>query len=197
MTAPARSCPGGVEIFVLVGIILLLLPRFGLAHTLGVSTAEFLVQPDGRVEARFVFASGEPLGAAGDLGDLVRNGVDIAADGARCSGVFRGAEPTETDGLSLSASYACPDDAARVEVTLYYLSALPPGHREVARIVAGAATVEAVLTGDHRALGLRLPEPSDDRRIARRRVRQVIAGAAVLSVIALALLAWAARNRPA
>jgi hypothetical protein len=197
MTAPPGLCPGVREICVLVGMALLLLPRFGLAHTLGLSTAEFQVQPDGRVEARFVFASGEPPGASGDLGELVCDGVDVAADGVRCAGVFRSPEPTETDGVALSASYSCPDDAAEVEVTLYYLSALPPGHREVARIVAGSATAQAVLTGDHRALALRLRDPGGDRRTARRHVRWEIAGAVLLSLIALALIARAARNRPA
>jgi len=180
-----------------VGIALLLLPRFGLAHTLGLSTAEFSVQPGGHVEARFVFASGERLVPEGELGTFLLDGVDVAADGVRCAGIFRGAEPVETDGVALAASYTCPDDLAEVEVTLYYLSALPPGHREIARIVAGGATAEGVLTGDRRAIALRLPNDGQVASAARRRARREIAAAAVLSAVVLALLVWAARTRRA
>jgi hypothetical protein len=194
MTAGRRLWTSGVKTWGLVGIALLLLPRFGLAHTPGLSTAEFSVQPGGHVDARFVFASGEPLVPRDDLGAFLLDGVDVAADGARCAGTFRGVEPVETDGVALAATYACPDDLAEVEVTLYYLSALPPGHREIVRIVAGSATGEAVLTGDRRALTLRLPNDGQAASGARRRAWREIAVAAFVSAVALALLVWAART---
>src|SRR5580658_5534191 len=48
---------------------LLLLPRFGRAHTPGLSVADFEVTDGGRVDARLVFASAEALGGV----DLDRN----------------------------------------------------------------------------------------------------------------------------
>lgn len=113
------------------------------------------------MDAHLVFASAEPLNGTplrdDDLRAFVTNGVDVTADGSRCDGTWGGAYPTEGDGLALDASYACPKGATEIGVTLYYLSALPAGHREVARIVAAGASIEGVLTGDRRALSLRLP----------------------------------------
>jgi hypothetical protein len=172
----------------------LFLPRLAYAHTLGMSTAAFEVNADGHIEAVFVFASAEPLGGAPldreDLQAFLLDGVDVTADGKRCDATFRGASISEVDGLVLNASYSCtdcPPDAptecnrgaapwggfGEITVTLYYLSALPPGHREIARIVAGNATSEAVLSGDRRAIALRLPV--DARRAVRgQRGRRVV-----------------------
>jgi hypothetical protein len=136
-------------------------PRLVHAHTPGLSTAVFEVQGDGRVDARLVFATAEPLRGTPldpqDLGAFVLDGVDVQADGERCQGTFRGARVTEVDGLVLDASYACSPGAGEVVATLYYLGDLSPGHREIARISAGSATSEAVLTSDRRAIALRLP----------------------------------------
>jgi hypothetical protein len=149
----------------LVVIAGLFLTRPGLAHTPGLSVAELAVARDGHVDARLTFAGLEPMGGATlsqeDLRAFVLDGVDVTADGARCEPAYRGSSVTENDGLLLEASYACPPGAAEVGVTLYYLSALPKGHREVARIVGppgSDARAEAVLTGDHRALTLTLPD---------------------------------------
>jgi hypothetical protein len=131
------------------------------------STASFDVQPDGRVDARLVFASAEPLHGTPlrdeDLRAFVLEGVEVTADGTACAPTFRGKD--DTNELVLDASYACSGPASEIgaiEVTLYYLSALGSAHREVARITAGSATSEAVLSGDHRAIALRLHE--DTRR---------------------------------
>jgi hypothetical protein len=143
------------------------------AHTAGISTATFDVQPDGRVDAQLVFASAEPLHGTPlrdeDLRAFVLDGVEVRADGAACAPVPGLPVPTtslDTSGdLVLECSYACPSPASEIgaiDVTLYYLSALGPAHREVARITAGSATSEAVLSGDHRAIALRLP--GDTRR---------------------------------
>jgi len=184
--------------------LLLLLPRPGAAHTPGLSVAELEVEPDGHVEARLTFATAEPLAGTRpteeDLRAFVMDGVDVTADGARCEGTFRGASVTEVDGLLLEASYACPRGAREVAVTLYYLSALRPGHREVARIVGppgSNAVVEGVLTGDRRSLTLRLPETAraaPDTRLGRRLVVLTAAFAAFM----LGLFVWrwrATRNR--
>jgi hypothetical protein len=178
-------------------VVPLFLSGSGHAHTVGMSVAEFDVAPEGRVDARLTFASAEPLGSAArlseaDLRTFVMQGVDVTADGARCEGTYRGASITEVDGLRLDASYDCPAGAAAIEATLYYLSALPPGHREVARIVGppgSQAVVEAVLTGDRRALRLELPGGAfDDRRT--RLGRRVTALAAIFAALMGTLFAW-------
>jgi hypothetical protein len=160
--------------FVVMG--LLLLPRFGWTHTPGVSTANFEVLPGGGVEAHLAFSSAEPLGsltlaqsggggvAASDQGvfrDEMRalffERIDVTADGSRCPATFHDASLAPPDGVALEASYACPLGAAEVAVTLYYLSELPPGHREVVRIVAGTSSTEAILAADRRGLVLKVP----------------------------------------
>jgi len=178
-------------------------PRPGSAHTQGLSTAELSVEPDGHVDARLTFATAEPLAgmtpSPDDLRAFVLDGVDVTADGARCDATFRGASVTDVDGLLLEASYACPAGAREIGVTLYYLSALRPGHREIARIVGppgSNAAVEGVLTGDRRALTLRVPAaPSaPNARLGRR----VLVLTAAFAAFMLALFAWrwrAARRR--
>jgi hypothetical protein len=189
----------GIAVVVVV-MALLFLPRLAAAHTPGLSTAEFDVAPDGHVDAHVVFASAEPLNGTplrdDDLRAFVLDGVDVAADGSRCDASWRGSYPTEGDGLALDASYACPAGASEVAVTLYYLSALPAGHREVARIVAAGASIEGVLTGDRRALSLRLPaattgagrSASSDR--AARKARQLTVLTAVFAAFMVALFLW-------
>ncbi|HEY3819408.1 MAG TPA: hypothetical protein VGL81_19700 [Polyangiaceae bacterium] len=173
----------------------LFLPRQGLAHTLGLSLADLDVAADGHVDAHLTFASREPLGSTPlgeeDLQAFVLDGVDVTADGARCEPTYRGSSPAEGDGLLLEASYACPRGAADITATLYYLSALPRGHRELARIQGppgSGASVEAVLTGDHRALSLALPGVHRDRRAAVQ--TKLIVLAASFAVFMLSLFVW-------
>lgn len=160
-----------------------------------------MVEEGGRVSARFVFASAEPLGQVvtssniaavrSDLSAFVLDGVEVSADGTRCAATFHDASLSELDGLILDASYRCPEDAAEIGVVLYYLSALPSGHREIARIVAGSASTEAVLTGDRRALALRLPGDRPAAAAARRRRgRQLVGLATTFAAAFLALLVW-------
>jgi hypothetical protein len=153
----------------------IVLSRLAFGHTLGLSVADFDVGPDGQVAARLSFASAEPLGdialdrngdgavtqedidAAGDdLRSFLAQGVEVDADGTACPGTFHGASLAEFDGLLIEAAYACPVDAAKIEVTLYYLGALPRGHREIARIAAGERVESRVLTRDSRAIALPL-----------------------------------------
>jgi hypothetical protein len=171
--------------FVVIG--LLLLPRLGRAHTPGLSVAEFVVQDDGRVDARLVFATAEPLMAAGDdLGAFVLGGIEVSADDASCPAAFRGASRTEGDGLALEASYACPVGADEIAVTLFYLSDLPRGHREVARIVAGSSTAEAVLTAERRRLALKVRAGGAIPRA--RRTGLILALAGTVAAVAVALV---------
>jgi hypothetical protein len=184
--------------------LLLLVPRPGAAHTPGLSVAELEVEPDGHVEARLTFATAEPLAGTratpDDLRAFVMDGIDVSADAVRCEATFQGASVTEVDGLLLEASYACPRGAREIAVTLYYLSALRPGHREVARIVGppgSNVSVEGVLTGDRRSLSLRLPEgirPPPDTRLGRRLV--VLTAAFAAFMVSLFVWRWrATRSR--
>jgi hypothetical protein len=203
-----RAQGGGTAGRALAVVALLFSGRLALAHSPGLSVAEFEVQPAGRVLARLTFASAEALGglslgregvvtpedvsaAQEDLRAFLLRGVGVDADGSACAPTFRGAALTDVDGLVLDASYACPGDAADIQVTLYYLSALPRGvtHKGIARIVAGSAVSEAVLSGDHRAIDLRLPVRA--RRISPR--RRWLAALALGAVAGL-LLACRARG---
>jgi len=172
----------------------LFVPRLAAAHTPGLSTADFELGADGLVDARFVFAAAEPglPATPEDMRAFLLDGVDVTADGARCAPTFRDAGTYAVDGLAMEATYACPAPAAdtrELAVTLYYLSALGPGHREIARITAGSATREAVLTGERRALALELPaSPRRDRRA--RRGKLLVGVTAAFTAAMLALMAW-------
>ena len=129
------------------------------------------------------------------------DGLDVAADGVRCDGRYEGAGVTELDGLVLEATYACPPDAGEIGVTLYYLSALAPGHREIARIVGppgSDASVEGVLAGDRRGLSLKLPPTAAaaGRRRHDARARQVGALTVSFAVFMVGLFLWRCRSSP-
>lgn len=182
----------GMGLVVMTGLFL---PRQGRAHTPGLSVAELEVGADGHVDARLTFASLEPLGTTTlsqeDLRAFVLEGVDVAADGARCEPTYRGSSADEGDGLLLAASYACPPGAGEIDLTLYYLSGLSRGHRQVARILGppgSGARAEAVLTGDHRALSLTLPGGGPGRRAGMR--TKLIALTAGFAVLMLSLFVW-------
>jgi len=166
------------------------LPRSARAHTPGLSTANFVVRPGGEVEARLTFASVDVDVARSDPRGFLLDGVDVAGDGERCAGTFVAASPTEVDGFTIDGRYDCPADVARVEVTLYYLNNLPRGHREVARIVADSETVEAVLSGTHRALALSLPWRRPAPSAAQRRGRHLLVLTATFAAAMLALFVW-------
>ena len=161
------------------------------------------MEPDGHVEAQLTFATAEPLAGTratqDELRAFVLDGVDVTADGARCEATFRGASVTEVDGLLLEASYACPRGAGEIAVTLYYLSALRAGHREVARIVGppgSSAVVEGVLTGDRRSLTLRLPEAAPSAKKTRDRRVLALTAAFTVFMVGLFLWRWRATRRP-
>jgi len=199
--------------------LLFLLPRSARGHTPGLSVADFDVHPDGRVDARLTFASAEQLGgialdrdgdgevtpedvtaARDDLRAFLLDGVGVDADGSPCPAAFLDAALTEVDGLLLRASYACASDPASVEVTLYYLNAERPGatpplqargRRGIARIRLGDATIESVLTGDHRAIALRTARRAEPRKASNRARAAALTGATLI----VAMLGYAARRR--
>jgi hypothetical protein len=197
----------------LLVMVLSFLPRIALAHTPGLSTAAFELEPtSGRVEGRFAFATTEPLGglsldrdrdgvvtdaevraAREDLRAFLADGVEVSADDSRCPESFVDASLSETDGLVLTSSYACPRNPSSVQVVLYYLSALAPGHREVVRIAAGSSTAEAILSGDRRALALQLPG-SEERLRRTRTGRRLTILSAVFATAMLSLFLWRWRS---
>jgi hypothetical protein len=169
--------------------------------------ASFDVGPTGRIEGRLTFSTAEDLSGvhldrnhdraitpdevkAGneELARFVLEGVDVSADGASCGASFEGAEIDQIDGLLLRAGFDCPADARRITATLYYLSRLPPSHREVARIAADEATAQAVLSGDDRAIEIVLPA-----RATRPKSRVARVGAWGSAAIAALAALYAAR----
>jgi hypothetical protein len=187
------------------------------AHTPGLSVADFDVHSDGEVEAHLIFATAQPLAgisldrdrdgvvtdddiavARDDLSALLVQGVEVLADGSPCAPTFRDAQRTEVDAVELRGSYACPADAAEIEVTLYYLSALPGSakspHRGIARIIAGSVMTEAILTGENRRIALRIPQPASGPRAhgAARKRANALAWSFVAVVIGI--LAYRARR---
>lgn len=185
------------------------------AHTPGLSIAEFEVHSDGEVDARLMFsaASAEPLAETGldrdndglvtpeDLAaarDVLRGfvarGVEVAADGSVCEGTYQGAGLSETDGLELRAIYACAPEPSEVEVTLYYLSTSRsgPARKGIARIVSARATAEGVLTGERRAISLRLPRVEKRRESPWRRLIFLPLAGVAIALLALSSRRWRA-----
>jgi hypothetical protein len=173
------------------------------------SKVDMELREGGRVEGLFSFASTEAFGfpldrnrdgvispeevaaARDELRAFLVDGVDVSADRTRCPAAFTGASLVELDGVVLEASYDCPRDAREIEVTLFYLSDLGEGHREVARIVAPGATAEAILTRDRRELTLALPPQLGPAPRVSPSKRWLVA---VFAVLVLAtILAWARR----
>jgi hypothetical protein len=161
--------------------------RPAVAHSPGLSTGDWVIYPDGRVEASLVFASTEALNVRGgsgvvldenhdgavtdeeladaraDLEHFVVEGVGVEGDGAPCPGRLTGAELTSADGLELDAVFTCGKPPRRLAVTLYFLSDLGPGHREVARVAAGSLTEQKLLSPTDRQIALTLPAPQASR----------------------------------
>ncbi|MFO0679579.1 MAG: HupE/UreJ family protein [Polyangiaceae bacterium] len=160
-----------------VAIAALLLPLLAVtpawAHTVGVSTGDYTL--DGPVvRAKVALARTELTGALpkidanGDR-DLDAKEIDAAtpilaaffarielvADSGRCHPLLTSAKAVENDGLVAELSYACPPPVARVDVDASnWLGELSHGHRHVAKLTAGGASVDEVLYKDHARAGV-------------------------------------------
>jgi len=165
----------GATTLALLGLSLLA-SRDAAAHTLGVSQSDFVVQPDGSVEAELVFAQREALpnlvldrnyddrvsedeleAARPDLERLVKEGIEVDAGGRACPASLESAELIEGDGLRLRARYACPAGGSKIALTFFFLSELK-SHKHAARISAGSASAQKLLNPMNRFLSLDVPE---------------------------------------
>jgi hypothetical protein len=133
-------------------------PRAARAHTTGISQADFVVEPDGRVAATLVFAANELTIPAADHARFVTEGVGVSADGSPCAASFVGSHAVEMDGVELDATFACAKGAREVEVVVYLFNDLAQGHRMAASMTSGALSSYRLLSGDHRLIALTLGE---------------------------------------
>jgi hydrogenase/urease accessory protein HupE len=73
-------------------------------------------------------------------------GVRVEADGDACRGALESARMIDDeDGVAIRTRYVCPGPPARLTLTWPILDALPAGHRHVARLATGEATLDAVV----------------------------------------------------
>ena len=153
----------------LLALVLALLPRAALAHTVGLSTGEYTAHGSTLV-AKMAFARNEVAQLA-PLIDRNRDGHVTASEvseskalimdkilrrirvtqmGVECTPALDDAGLTEQDGMLLSARWACGAADKPFLVELSVLDDLARGHRHVARAVSGEATSDTVLFGDER-----------------------------------------------
>jgi hypothetical protein len=160
-------------------MVLLYLLGTAHAHTVGISRADFEMKEDGTVDARFVFAAAEVAfadrnkdgtvsaaeveGSKEELRRLVVDGVGVTAAGEACPGSFESAELTEADGLAVSARYACAT-TRELAVTMFLLTEMKQGHRQLVRLAQDSTSVQKVLTGDQRYLKLDASAPKHPTR---------------------------------
>jgi hypothetical protein len=186
-------------------MVLLYLLGTAHAHTVGISRADFELKDDGTVDARFVFAAAEvafadknkdgTVSAAEveaskeELRRLVTDGVEVTAAGEACPGSFGSAELTEADGLAVAARYACaaPRELA---VTMFLLTEMKPGHRQLVRLAQGSASVQRVLTGDQRHLALESTLAKPPSKPWSWRAKVAVALAAVWVALFAGLVIW-------
>lgn len=149
------------------------------AHSIGVSKGDYRVE--GRtVVAELVFARTELLSAV--------TGVDVDADGAvaasewneaeraiaqqiagalvvesrtgRCPGALDRTDETEEDGITIRATYVCPDVPDSILLTMGFLPRLSNGHRHLATARAPGRDQSSVLYG--RTLDFRFDLPRQE-----------------------------------
>lgn len=85
------------------------------------------------------------LAAARPLLDAALVGkVLVRGDGAPCVGKLSGARAVEGDGVLVSATYACASRPKKLGVAIGFFDALAHGHRHLAVLTGGGASVDAV-----------------------------------------------------
>jgi hypothetical protein len=143
-----------------------LAPRTAGAHEVGLSRGDYTIGQDAAVLGRIVFARKELIGLVAGLdadhdGQLTERELDdakdailgavvgrvvVTSDGARCTGSLDGTALTEQDGVALTARFRCAARPRKLRVTFGLLDDLAFGHRHLARLVAGPAPMDAVLS---------------------------------------------------
>lgn len=153
----------------------LLIPRFAEAHSIGLSSGEYVVS-GGTVTATLAFARAELVRLAPDL-DQNRDGtlteqelaaglgvleettvrrITVLSDGEPCAPRLVSAKPTDQDGVSLEGTYTCSKPGAK-RVVLGLLSSLPKGHRHLARQLREGSPKDDILLEGHDTFDLFVP----------------------------------------
>jgi hydrogenase/urease accessory protein HupE len=153
----------GAAVLVAVGFVCIC--RSAWAHAIGFSKGEYRRTDDGlAVELTFAREEVEPImaslgrdfdtDAARGVADASRaraalksavvERIRVGAGAVSCPGEVVEVAPTESDGLSLRASYRCPN-AGSLSVHLDFLEALSHGHRHAAHVVSGALVSNELL----------------------------------------------------
>jgi hypothetical protein len=153
-----------------VCVALLLVAGAASAHAVGLSKGDYTAAGGTDVTAELTFARGDlaslvsGLDANGDgtvdASELARaqaaigivvfgRGVAVEGDGAACAGTIESAELAEPDGVDVKGRYRCASPPSKVRVHVGLLEDLSEGHRHVARLVAGATTIDDVLRRGH------------------------------------------------
>ena len=184
------------------------------AHAVGVSRGEYRAENQ-QVHADLVFARPELLTALPDL-DQDRDGLLTSAELDRgrgqlagwiergiivriatgvCGGTLTDTALTEQDGVQLSATFQCPEDATAFSVRLDLLGQLSLGHRHVVTTVAGPQTEHAVLYETQPELALAPPAAVSKPAFFRLGVRHIVTGYDhVLFLLALVLVGGSLRS---
>jgi hypothetical protein len=171
---------GSVLRAAVVALALLALERVAAAHTVGVSSGEYRL--DGRVLYGEIGMAGRELARAlpavdanhdGEIAGteldaaremvtkLVVGGLTVKADGRDCPGTLDRALASEGDGgVAFQVRFTCPESPGQLTLSMPMLTALSPGHRQMARLFRGGKPQMQVLdpghatwtvAGDHRA----------------------------------------------
>lgn len=150
-----------------LALALALLATPAWAHFRGISTSDYVLGGDGRVQARMTLAladlasidpgAKDPASAA-VARKIWDDGVEVKGDGRACTPSDERASMSGSDGLDLAATYACPAGTKKLQITLFFLDDVFASHRHVARISAGRDTVQKILSPADRAVVWESPE---------------------------------------
>ncbi len=133
------------------------------AHPLGVSQSDFSLESERSVRAAITFARADAaslLQSEQDVRDLFERGIEVRADSDVCAPEPSARATASDDGVRIEGSFTCGHAPRALDVTLYFLANLPPAHRHLVRISAGAASSQVTLHGEERFASLRAIAPN-------------------------------------
>jgi hydrogenase/urease accessory protein HupE len=169
---------------VLVTLAVGLLPTRASAHEVGLSRGEYELK-GATFQAKIHFARKDLLGLVPAVDEdkdstlsvadlmagrealqaMARSGVQVRADGRLCPVESQDARLIEEDGVAVEVRFTCGNEPARVSLELTMLQQLPYGHRHLARAVAGASVVDAVLLQSARTLEVDASAPAKNTTV--------------------------------